>query len=357
MQIKSNLRKSSVLLALTFFGVSGFAAQDSADLARQVFQSSLQSESVPQPVAVAPSSTAAVRESAGTSTAATTTPNTISINPSAAAGKQSQGSGAAVNQAAGQALMAAGSALMSHPPTVPAGAALMAMGVLAMMQSGHDSGAAGQSAATFGASSLDTGSLGTNISPNSAGTAGYSDPKIAEAEAKLEEAGYKVTAKGVTNPDGSFTPASAFSSPGAMSAAGMDPAAVKEASKVTAALNDEISKLGGHVSGVAVNEGGGGGYSAPTENNSDNEGLSLSKYGNPFAMNAAMKKNLIAGKTVNFDGEPIGVSGNNIFDMVHTAYEKKRAAHTFIETESGGPQVLMRAPASVVGRSLRPGSR
>ena len=66
--------------------------------------------------------------------------------------------------------------------------------------------------------------------------------------------------------------------------------------------------------------------------------------GNPFNIDGDKKGQLVAGKTVMFDGEPIGVRGQNIFDMVHSCYQKKREGKHFIETEM---DVATRLPASV----------
>ena len=93
----------------------------------------------------ATNSGSATREGAGTTTSAAGISKIPgSINPGSNQGQQSQKGGAGSNAGAGAALMAAGAALMAMPPTMPAGAILMAMGLLAMQQSGEDNGAAGQ---------------------------------------------------------------------------------------------------------------------------------------------------------------------------------------------------------------------
>jgi hypothetical protein len=300
------------------------AQADSVDTALSTFRQSLKGPKI--------STQSTSSGNATTETSGSTTPAVPSINPSASAGQASQGAGAGANQAAGQALMAAGSALASNPDTRAEGLALMAMGALALAQSAHDSNAADQSANTLAASNS------TSLTPNSAGTAGFS-AQAKQGLQTLADNGYSVSAAGVTNPDGSLTPASAYSSPSAMAAAGMSPAVVAEAKKVTDALNAEMAKVGS----VGVSSEGGGGQGPAAASNSNGETLVLGKYKNPFALGIADKSKLVAGKTILFDGEPIGVSGGNIFDMVHAAYEKKRGMNTFIETE--GPS--LRAPASV----------
>jgi hypothetical protein len=253
--------------------------------------------------------------------------------------------------AAGAALLAA--CMATQPPNI----ALCAMGALAMMQGGHDSGAAGESAATYGASAYQN--PGSNAGGSSAtteetspadpakGTAGFASASVEKGLATLKEAGYQVTPAGVTSPDGTFTPASSFGSPSSMAAAGFDAGAIRDAKRVTDAINDEIGKNGARVSGVATASSGGGGgdYSGAGGGGDGGAGGNTSAHlTNPFGLDGAAQKKLMAGKTVNFDGVPIGVRGDNIFEMVHDCYQKKRTGNQFIEGE--GP-VQQRLPASL----------
>jgi hypothetical protein len=285
-----------------------------------------------------------------TTTTTTTTPalGTVAnpaqstINQGSNTGQASQSSGSGANAAAGAALMAAGAALMANPPTAPQGAMLMAMGILAMMQSGHDGDAAGQSGNT-GLASIE-GNKGTSLTNTdpATGTSAFTDAKIAQGKAALEAQGYKMGPDGtLTRPDGTTVPASAYNSPSSMAAAGMSPQTIADAQKiVTDAEKDSpkvsgvgVNSAGGGGSGMAVSEGEGGGEANATG------GMAV----NPFNLNADAKAKLIAGKTVMFDGEPIGVRGQNIFDMVHDCYQKKRKGNHFIETEN---DVSIRSPAS-----------
>jgi hypothetical protein len=333
--------KYILILAVTLaYGPVSFAE---ADLNPNIFNT--------QPTATA--GTAAEREGAGgtrTGTVVNPPPNSNSmgqipgsINPGSNTGQQSQSGGSGTNAAVGGALMAAGAALMSNPPTVPPGAMLMAMGILAMMQSGEDSGAAGQSAAT-GAASVTNGTGTTTTPVDPTGTSSFTQAKIKEGQAKLAEAGYKVSEKGVTTPDGSFIPANSFNSPSSMAAAGIPQSAIDQAQGILA--NADTGALNGaKVSSVGVNTGGGGAGSGISEG--DSSGSSDpggGPMGNPFNIDGEKKGQLVAGKTVMFDGEPIGVRGQNIFDMVHSCYQKKREGKHFIESEV---DVATRLPASV----------
>ncbi len=267
-----------------------------------------------------------------------------SINPSALTGKDSQKKGAGANTAAGIALIATGTAMMANPPTVPPGAALVAMGILALMQADHDKKAANASATTANASQL-SGATYTNPTDPS-GQFGFSDPRIAQAQKQLQAAGYKMTSKGLHHPDGSFTPATAFNSPSSMAAAGLDENTIKETQKALGAVNEEISKY--KVSSVAVDTGAGG--AGASSEASVNEEQPSSSVFNPFGLSSDQKKALMAGKTVMFDGEPIAVSGSNIFDLVHVAYQTRRNGNQFIETENlrgSRREISVRGPASI----------
>ena len=264
------------------------------------------------------------------------------------------------NLAAGAALIASAIPMITNPPTMPAGAAMLAMALMAIAQGlaqGDAAGKSGQTAMASGFGSMGdygvgagdgtgtgtgTGLASANPDYNS-GAAAFAKEQTAKAIDALNKAGYSVEKDGLHTPSGEVIPKSAFSSPAAMAAAGIDPAAVKEATKILAAIEKDYAKYS--VSGLAVDSGGGGGGSGSNYGDSSSDfSSSFSKYKNPFAITDKDKKQIVAGKTVLFDGEPIGVRGRNIFDMIHTAYQTKRTRNDFIE-ESGGPP--LRAPASV----------
>ncbi len=292
-------------------------------------------------------------------------PDQVSINPGAQTGERSQAAGAGTNAMAGIALMAAGAAMMANPPTVPPGVVLMMMGIMAMQQSGHDSNAAGQSHNTYNESlNGDT----TQPGPLADGSSGFDADKLKDAEKKLGEAGYQTTKNGFIGPDGKLIPHEAFNSADSIQAAGLDPQGFKEAQSILDGMNTVGAPegLGKAVSGVPVAGGGGGGSSSAGDGSGSEYSSASANGSNPFGLNADDKRKLIAGKTVMFDGEPIGVRGNNIFEMVHQCYQKKRQGNHFIE--AGGDSIVpasvsasspvsmpvMRAPAST--RPVRQGS-
>jgi hypothetical protein len=261
--------------------------------------------------------------------AATPAPNQNAINSAALAGLAAEKEAQMMNMMIGAALMAAGMA--SQPPNVP----LLMMGALAMAQGGADGGAAGQSGNTAAVSAEQTNpGLG-------AGTSGFNNPAVSSGQTYLNDNGYTVSPDGVKNPDGTTMPASAFSSPSSMAAAGMDQATIAAAQKAIASV--EGSGGGPKVAGVGVVEGSGSGGGSGG-NYEGMPGNGARHIYNPFALNSKQKNQITSGITVLFDGEPIGVKGQNLFDMIHVAYDRKKLGNHFLENDAG---VAVRAPASV----------
>jgi hypothetical protein len=260
------------------------------------------------------------------------------INQGSYTGQNSQNAGSAANAAAGAALIASGTGLLP-PPTTPAGIALIAMGIIALAQSGHDSNAAGQSGLTAAASDFQNKNSPASNKPFGSGNSAFNDPKVKAAAAKMAEMGYKISESGVTKPDGTFISTASLATPAGMKALGADATALKEVEKINAAVSDELSKYNSKMAVAASGGGGGAGGAHDVGPGGDEAPVAF----NPFAMSADAKAKLMAGKTVNLDGEPIGVAGANIFEMVHQAYQKKRSGSQFFENEEAA---TLRAPAS-----------
>jgi hypothetical protein len=251
-----------------------------------------------------------------------------SINPSAAQGRDSQNGGKDANNAAGAALIAAGVPLLAQPPTMPMGMMLIAMGILALQQGSHDGNAAGQSANTYGASLNGGSNGGTNGSgSNPAFGQGPSGYQQQQAQAALGQVGASLGSDGLHLPDGTVIPTNQIGTSAGMNQAGIP---LDQQNQIKQKL-DGLGGAGGaggtsekKVSSVGVTEGGGTGPA-------NGAGAGSSTVFNPFNINNGYKKELINGKTVLFDGEPIGVRGNDIFEMIHAAYKKKRERADFIE--------------------------
>lgn len=274
----------------------------------------------------------------------TTTPTKKqpSVSPAAAQAMAAQQQAAMMNMMAAGMLTAA--CLAPCPKCMTP---LCVMGAMAAMQGMHDSGAAAQSSTVYDtASNLKKDTDVTTQQPTTSPVtnpgsknlkSGTVPASVLAANKLLEEQGYKVDENGVTNPDGSFTPSSAFSSPGSMAAAGMDPNVISEAQKILSGVGGS----GANIPSLAVDGGGGSGPPSATGNEADS-----SYNAKNSGMTDAQRKALLAGKTIMFGGEPIGVKGDNIFDMMHVAYQKKTEAKTFI-LDTGFAPANVRAPASV----------
>lgn len=269
-----------------------------------------------------------------------------SINPAANQGQSAENGGKGKNDAAGAALIAAGIPLLMQPPTMPMGMMLIAMGILALKQGGEDGQDAGQSGATAASSVASSGAVAghpaTAASPglDSGMTGAFTTPEGQAAIAAIEQAGGSVSDSGVTFPDGSTAAWSSFSSASAMKAAGMDPTAAM------AKVKEIEKKLGmdGATVSMAMNDGGGGGAAAGAPG--------AKMFANPFALSAGMKANIAAGKTVAFGSDPIGVSMDNIFAMIHRAYVRQSDGDNFIVDLSAPakPEVASRMPASITSK-------
>jgi len=186
---------------------------------------------------------------------------------------------------------------------------------------------------------------------------GFKNDKVQQALKALKDAGYQMDEKGLTSPDGTFTPAGSLGSSSALSAAGMSASSIQEAQKVLASVNQELSRMA-NVSPVGVVESGGG-YSYSSSSGSDGDSMGMVGSNKPFLLNAGQKQALMAGKTVMFQGEPIGVPGRNIFDMMRVAYERRSAKNLFVDSGAALPSnqgPVVRTPASAskpTARSLQ----
>lgn len=344
------MKTKLIYISMMLFALSAHGEQATSDLAPSVYGNQVVNQPANIPDPNDPSNryneyngrgsgfVNTIKDKSPTATAKA--PEQTSINPGAQVGQNSQSSGAGLNAAVGAALI--GACLAPCPKCMMP---LCAMGAMALMQAGHDAGAAGQSAASFDASKY--GANPTVSDPN--GIGGFDKDKLALATAKLGEAGYTVSENGVKYPDGSTYGSTDLISPAAMESAGLGAGSAAEAQSLVDGIVADATKDANspRVSGVGINGGGGG-----SGGSGGDGGGSSSAYGSgTYAMNADDQKKLIAGKTVMFDGEPIGVRGNNIFEMVHQAYQKKRQGNQFIETaDNSGASI--RAPASLP--SLKP---
>lgn len=272
------------------------------------------------------------------------------INLGANKGKQSQKNGQKENDSTGSALIAAGMALMMSPPTIPAGIALMMMGMTAKKQAAHDGDASFQSGNTAnasfsggagGANGLDGTGNGSAAMGNKNGDSIFKDKDVKNAIAAIEGAGGSVDKNGVIMPDGTKKPWSAFQSAKALEKNGFDAKSIMATvadveKKVAAGAGSGMSVASVATAGGAGGAGAGGagnGIGMP-EDADGAGGAGSGARGNPFAISAEARARLIAGKTMRVAGEPVGASGDNIFQMVHRVYVRKTKDKQFILEEN-----------------------
>ncbi|MCB0366044.1 MAG: hypothetical protein H6624_17530 [Bdellovibrionaceae bacterium] len=273
------------------------------------------------------------------------------INQGAEQGSSSQNTGMMINLAAG--------ATLSAICATPKGGWACPMAAMAFLQAALDAGAAGESDGVYAATEYNPnfpttpggelpggGTLpGTVPGGGVGGGSGtsFANPRINEGLRNLENKGYKVNAAAgtITTPNGEM-PLSAFSSPEAMAAAGYDEASVNAARAAIGKLNrDAVEQYGDKANVVAMgldSRGGGGGALGA----GGGEGVSFDGSDPMAAYLASLKNKMnkkrgpanVAGMQRMAGGEPIGVKMDNIFEMVHRRYQKKRKANIFIETDT-----------------------
>lgn len=262
---------------------------------------------------------------------------TIKSGADDAAKDQSGGAGA--NAAIGMALSAAAMALMMMEQTRPAGMALMMMAGMAMQQSGETAKKSASNTGTsnkvsYNPSSGDSGLTGVDPAdpfgnPQSlTRTATY---KTAISNFKKAEAlGMKYDPKTNTMslPNGKQV---ALSESG-MANAGLGSAALAAAKKEADKLSEKIlSDMNKSLIGTMDADGSGSGSSA-SGNASSYEEEPMPGFAAPEPTESLADRSAasVAGMTKNFNGEPIGVAGDSLFDMVNRRYQRKEKQDFFI---------------------------
>lgn len=258
--------------------------------------------------------------------AVTTTAHAEGVKNQADATQGKDSGAAGLNAAMGAMLIAM--CMASQPPQIP----LCIMGAMALAQAGADRGHSGAAGAT-GASAYDGSGFSdsdptkkgkTTKKGNSGGsglTAGE-QRKLDEAMSVLGENGYKFdpNSGALTGPNGAI-PGSAFSSPSSLSEFGFSD---DQISQVKTGL-EKIKEMSAKYKDVA---GGGGGGSGKMPVASP---LDLSMFAAQGAkLDGPKGDGSLAGYSRNLAGDPIGVAGDDIFQMVHRRYRAKDRANSFL---------------------------
>jgi len=214
-----------------------------------------------------------------------------------------------------------------------------AFGVLSIEQGNANNAAAGQAATTSGESSIGTSDptnpsgtvsyttgTGTTTSADDAATTAFQ--AATSAQQALAAAGTTTSATGATAADGTSVGTGSVGSPAAMAGAGLPQSVIDSAMTTTAAIAKDVdAKLA--ASGLmdgGGGGGGGGGSMAPAED----PGKIVIVKGKPPV--AAKKRDpaQMAGLQKNYNGEPIGVSQDDIFLMMNRRYLLKDSQDSFL---------------------------
>ncbi|MCB0412016.1 MAG: hypothetical protein KDD22_05785 [Bdellovibrionales bacterium] len=272
---------------------------------------------------------------------------TQSVNDSADTARRSQDKSAMSSQMAGIAMM--GIFQVGCNGTHTWGCYAGPLAALALMQAGHNGSAANASDGiydyTYENPEFDNPNTDIPKGPKvpkgpdgtgpAAGGGTYTDLVKTNLK-KLADAGYTVDPKTgeVTTPKGTF-PASAFSSPAGMASAGFSSADIQAAGK---AIDDINKKYGGllesqpKVSGMEFNTAGGGSSGSGGGGYKSSFDDYLAGMKKPGFGGSMDKNRMLAGKSLTYGQDPIGVKVDDIFQMVHRRYQAKRKIQTFIET-------------------------
>ena len=243
-----------------------------------------------------------------------------------------------------------GAVMMSRCPK-DAMACMMALQLF--MQASADGGAAGEFGNVEGLTGdygFDTSGYGTDgyegydgTSTASAGVDGGAtgakalQEKALKGISRLNELGYKdiPDAQAIEFPDGKKVPYSATNSAAGMASAGFSPSQIASGLKLQKKAQEAVAdKYKVTSMGLASAGGSGGGYGNSYEEDEEQSKrkdplaaylASLKKKNRKPASMAGMQRRLANGST-------IGVKSDNIFDMIHRRYQKKRAAKEFIRS-------------------------
>jgi hypothetical protein len=132
-----------------------------------------------------------------------------------------------------------------------------------------------------------------------------------------------------------------------MMAMGMSPSDIQAAQqKLDSLTKDAIAKYG-DPRVVPVGVDGGGGYTADAGGAGGDNGLNAYLKSLRRGLSSADKAKMLAGKARIVGGEPIGVMGDDIFQMIHRRYDSKKKGNEFIEVAGVTPA---RKPTAAVNR-------
>lgn len=141
---------------------------------------------------------------------------------------------------------------------------------------------------------------------------------------ELSKLGYKANADGsVTTPEGNVIPGSALASAQGLSGLGMSEEAIREMQEKAKIAHEEASRdMRVIPMGIEAGGGGGGGFKLSRE--SDDAGGAGALPRVPQLQGDQQKTRSLAGMKKNVGNEAIGVSVDNIFQMIHRRFAEMR---------------------------------
>jgi hypothetical protein len=269
--------------------------------------------------------------------------NQPSMNQSANQGASSQYMAAGIDGAVGVGLFiyyesncpGTGAANSCWAGPMAAMALLQAVTSLATAGQSGDTGAAttggtyGNSPYTYPSSTPYTYPSGSYGNSGLSSTGGTITPQQALSTLNAQGVSADPAAGTVTAPDVGTQPMSNFSSPGALAGAGYSPSQIAAATAELDKLNKQAAADAPHVLAVGVDtSGGGGGLGAGDDagNNAMNSYLATLRRG----LSSLQKAKMAAGKSLLAKGQPIGVKGDDIFQMIHRRYDTKKQGNEFL---------------------------
>lgn len=243
---------------------------------------------------------------------------------------QNQSSGSTANSI-GSALLAAGTAMM--PPCAaaqcsccPMAAMLIMMGIMGLKQGGANNATAG----AHGAQATLNQDYGNDTSAPSVSQVASFGKKTAD-DLKKYGVTYDPKTGKVTMPNGKSFSESDLGNQSAMSNAGVS---AEDYAKAMKMAKDAEKKLAGSglVSPSMGYEGGGGGAQA-LRNPADEEA-------GPLGPGEKKNTGNVAGMSLNFNGDKIGVAGDDIFQMMARRYKEKDNKENFLPPDSAPDAAL-----------------
>lgn len=260
--------------------------------------------------------------------------NSPSQNQAARDGQSSNAMSSIISALTGSGLIAKGSSMISSCsgkgcPCCPAALMLIGMGMQALQQSGANSSTAGDHGynASTNVDSMDkNATLDTRSALSQAGfKAGDLDPKKVADDLKK----YGITQKNgqFVLPNGS-TVSSDYMNKESMSKSGVSGSDYDKAMALVKSLEKQATEKIGAMTPTNGFDSGGSGSSATSNSNSDALEHTLTQ--------ASKKPDLptsVEGMTRNFNGEVIGVAGDDLFSMMARRYRKKSQEDGFLPPE------------------------